>query len=310
VAGEDAPARAQGRATDAGLRNGGSGSNNGRSGSSSGSSNELNGRAGSCNGRRPAQGPRAGPRIAARGADNDPPCDGGAAGEIYGPPIGPDADLHLRRYTQLTQRQQIRGDWSAQDKSDQLHRLKIFYADPQTPRGDLDPHRYLSNRVAKMFDHQWYEGTIITYCHEKRNYGIYWEDGDSEVGDLSVTLRRIEDWYVKTGQLAVGARIQSGAPFALMHFHHDSLERKAAMRGAFPFLASKHALGLSFQLRDHPLTTCELSPEIHCCLHTEPVTRRSAEQLTPLIRANGKTYGNRPSRQEKEAKTAPPKTRA
>ena len=57
-------------------------------------------------------------------------------------------DLHLRRYTQLTQRQQFRGDWSARDKSDQLHRLKIFYADPQTPRGDLDPHRYLSNRVA------------------------------------------------------------------------------------------------------------------------------------------------------------------
>ena len=146
AAGEDAPARAQGRATGAGLSNGGSGSNNGRSGSSSGSSN---GRAGSCNGRRPAQGPRAGPRIAARGADNDPPCDGGAAGDIYGPPIGPDADLHLRRYTQLTQRQQIRGDWSAQDKSDQLHRLKIFYADFQTPRGDLDPHRFLSNRVAK-----------------------------------------------------------------------------------------------------------------------------------------------------------------
>ena len=93
-----------------------------------------------------------------------------------------------------------------------------------------------------MFDHQWYEGTIITYCHEKRNYGIYWEDGDSEVGDLSVTLRRIEDWYIKTGQQAVGARIQSGAPFALMHFHHDSLERKAAMRGAFIFLASKHTL--------------------------------------------------------------------
>ena len=90
-----------------------------------------------------------------------------------------------------------------------------------------------------MFDHQWYEGTIITYCHERRNYGIYWDDGDSEAGDLSVTLRRIEDWYVKTGQQAVGARIQSGAPFALMHFHHDSLERKAALRGAFPFLASK-----------------------------------------------------------------------
>jgi hypothetical protein len=179
-----------------------------------------------------------------------------------GPPVGLDADLHLRRYTQLTHRQQIRGDWPAQDKSDQLHRLKIFYANPQTPRGDLDPHCYLSNRVAKNFDHQWYEGTIITYCHEHRNYGIYWEDGDSEVGDLSVTLRRIEDWYVKTGQQAVGARIQAGAPFALMHFHHNSLERKAALRGAFPFLASKHALGLFFQLRDHPLTTCELSPEL------------------------------------------------
>ena len=91
----------------------------------------------------------------------------------------------------------------------------------------------------KRFDNHWYEGTILTYCHERRNYGIYWDDGDSEVGDLSVTLRRIKDWYVKTGQQAVGARIQSGAPFALMHFHHDSLERKAAMRGAFPFLASK-----------------------------------------------------------------------
>ena len=123
AAGEDAPARALGRATDAVLRNGGSGSNNGRSGSSSGSSN---GRAGSCNGRRPTQGPRTGPRIAARGADNDPPCNGGAAGEIYGPPIGPDADLHMRRYTQLTQRQLIRGDWSAQDKSDLLHRTTII----------------------------------------------------------------------------------------------------------------------------------------------------------------------------------------
>ena len=160
--------------------------------------------------------------------------------------------------------------------------------------------------MAKIFGHQWYEGTIITYCHANRNYGIYWEDGDSEVGDLSVTLRRIEDWYVKT----------------------------------------ESALGLSFELRDHPLTTCELSPELqqclgtaldkillmcetfsvgrtrytfsvislasspNCCLHTELVTRRSAEQSTPLIRANGKTYGNRPSRQEKEPKTAQPKTHA
>jgi hypothetical protein len=30
--------------------------------------------------------------------------------------------------------------------------LKIFYADIQTTRGDLDPHRFLSNRVAKMID--------------------------------------------------------------------------------------------------------------------------------------------------------------
>jgi len=79
AAGEDAPARVQGRATDAGLSNGCSGSNNGRSGSFSGSSN---GRSGSCNGRRSAQGPRAGPRIAALGADNDPSCDGGAAGDL------------------------------------------------------------------------------------------------------------------------------------------------------------------------------------------------------------------------------------
>jgi hypothetical protein len=26
--------------------------------------------------------------------------------------------------------------------------------------------------VAKIFGHQWYEGTIITYCHANRNYGI------------------------------------------------------------------------------------------------------------------------------------------
>jgi hypothetical protein len=120
--------------------------------------------------------------------------DGGAAGEVYGPPVGLDADLHLRRNTQLTQRQQLRGAWTAQHKSDQLHRLKIFYADPQTPRGDLDHHRYLSHRVAKFFGHQWYEGTIITYSHDTRNYGVYWDDGDSELGDLSVTLRLIEDW--------------------------------------------------------------------------------------------------------------------
>ncbi len=83
-----------------------------------------------------------------------------------------------------------------------------------------------------------------------------------------MTLTRIKDWYVKTGQQAAGARIQSGAPFALMRFDNDSLERKAALRGAFPFLASKHTLGLFFELRDHPLTTCELSPELQKCLGT------------------------------------------
>jgi hypothetical protein len=60
----------------------------------------------------------------------------------------------------------------------------------------------------------------------------------------------IEKWLVRTGQKHASARIQAGAPFALMLFHVDSLERKAAMRGVFPFLAGKHAQGLSFELRD------------------------------------------------------------
>ncbi len=84
-------------------------SSNGRSGSNNGHSGSSNGRSGSCNGRRSAQGPQAGPRIAARGADNSSRSVSSFVG------IG------------------------RQDKSDQLHRLKIFYADPQTPHGDLDP---------------------------------------------------------------------------------------------------------------------------------------------------------------------------
>jgi len=56
-------------------------------------------------------------------------------------------------------------------------------------------------------------------------------------------------------------------PFALMLFRQDSLERNAAMRGAFPFLANKHALGLSFELRDHHLpTSSDLTPELQQCL--------------------------------------------
>ncbi len=56
-------------------------------------------------------------------------------------------------------------------------------------------------------------------------------------------------------------------PFTLMLFRQDSLERNAAMRGAFPFLANKHALGLSFELRDHQLpTSSDLTPELQQCL--------------------------------------------
>jgi hypothetical protein len=77
----------------------------------------------------------------------------------------------------------------------------------------------------------------------------------------------IEKGLVKTGQKYASARIQAGAPFALMLFHVDSLERKAAMRGAFPFLASKHAQGLSFELRDYQLpTSSDLTPELQQCL--------------------------------------------
>ena len=103
--------------------------------------------------------------------------------------------------------------------------------------------------------------------HRYGNSGVI-ADGDHQTQDLAATMLLIEDWYVKTGQRPVGARIQEGAPFALMRFQNDSLERKAAMRGAFIFLASKHTLGLSFELRDHPLTTCELQPELQKCLGT------------------------------------------
>jgi len=50
-------------------------------------------------------------------------------------------------------------------------------------------------------------------------------------------------------------------------FKPSTNQRKAALRGAFPFLASKHALGLSFELRDHQLpTSSDLTPELLQCL--------------------------------------------
>jgi hypothetical protein len=94
--------------------------------------------------------------------------------------------------------------------------LKSFYADPLTPRGDLDPHRFLGQRVASTFakdNHTTlYEGTVVSFDFLSLNYGINWDD-------------------------------------ALMVFHHDSLERKAARSGAFHFLVTKHRAGLSFEFR-------------------------------------------------------------
>jgi len=110
-----------------------------------------------------------------------------------------------------------------------------------------------------------YEGTIIAY--EEGNYGVTWDDGDLDCDNADVIMPLIEKWLVKTGQNHASARIQAGAPFALMLFRDDSLERKAVMRGAFPFLANKHALGLSFELRDHQLpTSSDLTPELQQCL--------------------------------------------
>ena len=88
-----------------------------------------------------------------------------------------------------------------------------------------------------------YEGTII--ANEKGNYGVTWDDGDWDCDNADVIM----------------------PPFAIMLFREDSLERKAAMRRAFPFLANKHALGLSFELRDHHLpTSSDLTPELQQCL--------------------------------------------
>jgi hypothetical protein len=53
-----------------------------------------------------------------------------------------------------------------------------------------------------------------------------------------------------------------------MVFHLDSLERNAARPGAFPFLVAKHRAGQSFELRDNPLPTSALTPELQQCLAT------------------------------------------
>jgi hypothetical protein len=123
----------------------------------------------------------------------------------------------------------------------------------------------VANTFAKDKHTILYEGTIIAY--DEGIYGVAYDDGDWESDIADVIMPLIEKWLVKTGQKHASARIQAGAPFALMLFHVDSLECKAAMRGAFPFLPGKHAQGLSFELRDYQLpTSSNLTPELQQCL--------------------------------------------
>ena len=179
---------------------------------------------------------------------------------VSGGPVGPDAAIHLRRYTQITQRQPTVKRWTATDKRDSLERLKQYYANPASLRGEQDPHRYLGQRVSNTFAEDQhtilYEGTIIAY--HGGNYGVAYDDGGWESNNADVIMPLIGKWLVKTGQTHASARIQAGAPFALMLFHVDSLERKAAMKGAFTFLAGKHTQGLSFEIRDYQLPTTEV----------------------------------------------------
>ena len=83
-----------------------------------------------------------------------------------------------------------------------------------------------------------------------------------------VTIKIIDNCFVQTGPVSARTRRQAGAPFALMVYHHDSLERKAASSGAFHFLVTKHCGGLSFKLRDNPLPTSVLTPELQQCFAT------------------------------------------
>ena len=114
-----------------------------------------------------------------------------------------------------------------------------------------------------------YEGTIIAYNEDNGCYGVAYDDGDFESNNADVIKSLIEKWLVKTGQTHASARIQAGAPFALMLFGADSLERKVAMKGGFTFLTGKHTQGLSFELRDYNLpTSSNLIPELQQCLGT------------------------------------------
>jgi hypothetical protein len=205
-------------------------------------------------------------------------------------------------------------------EAEQLDRLKFFYADPLTPRGDLDPHRFLGQRVASTFakdNHTtMYEGTVVSFDFLSLNYGISWDDGDYFVDNSVVTIKMIENWFVKTVQVSARARIKAGAPFTLMVFHHDSLERKAARSGAFHFLVTKHRAGLSFEFRDNPHGSDQVyilrnlaSILPHYCSCMAHAQSRSAEPMTSLTKEDGKTFGNWPSRpgSEPKSKLAPPK---
>jgi hypothetical protein len=55
---------------------------------------------------------------------------GGPGAAVSGGPVGTNAAIHLRRYTQITQRQPTRGLWTATAKLDQLERLKQYFANP------------------------------------------------------------------------------------------------------------------------------------------------------------------------------------
>jgi hypothetical protein len=70
-----------------------------------------------------------------------------------------------------------------------------------------------------------YEGTVVSFDFSTLNYGISWDDSDYSVDSSNGTIPLINNWFVKTGQESARERIQAGAPFALMVFHHDSLER-------------------------------------------------------------------------------------
>ena len=78
------------------------------------------------------------------------------------------------------------------------------------------------------------------------------------------------------------ARVQAGAPFAFMLFHHDALERKA-LRGAFPFLDAKQLSGHSFELRDHPLLryTRGLGWRMHCGAEVTESSTNKQHHLSP-----------------------------